>query len=306
MADVSSCYKAFGLRIASELSIPEWSADDDGRAPDIGITCTDLSGWKHRLQGRKVLLQGNTLLLHLEGTAVFAVEGGNRIWVSPEQHADEEKLRLCVTSTCMTALLLQRGILPLHGSAVLIEDRAYAFIGQSGAGKSTLAAALVQKGSPLLSDDIVAVSLSGGSPVVVPSYPQQLLRTDSLQRLGLGELAECERSMQREKCVIAAESFFRRTPVPLHGVFELMQAEIQQPELELKQGLASLCTLMQHTFRPYLIPAYGLKQWHFSAATELSGHISVYKLVRPIQGFTAKELAARVIETVRKDVIRNG
>ena len=38
----------------------------------------------------------------------------------------------------MGALLMQRKILPLHGSAIAIDGKAYAFVGDSGAGKSTL------------------------------------------------------------------------------------------------------------------------------------------------------------------------
>ena len=58
------------------------------------------------------------------------------------------------------ALLMQRKILPLHGSAVAIDGKAYAIVGDSGAGKSTLASAFLNKGYQLLSDDVIAVSLS--------------------------------------------------------------------------------------------------------------------------------------------------
>ena len=40
----------------------------------------------------------------------------------------------------------EKDILPLHGSAVAINGKAYAFMGNSGAGKSTLASALINQG----------------------------------------------------------------------------------------------------------------------------------------------------------------
>jgi serine kinase of HPr protein (carbohydrate metabolism regulator) len=50
----------------------------------------------------------------------------------------------------------------LNGKAVLV-------CGGSGAGKSTVAAALVQRGYPLVTDDVCAVSPSGtAAPVVHP------------------------------------------------------------------------------------------------------------------------------------------
>ena len=60
----------------------------------------------------------------------------------------------------MGAILMQRKILPLHGSAIAIDGKAYAIVGDSGAGKSTLASAFLNKGYQLLSDDVIAVSLS--------------------------------------------------------------------------------------------------------------------------------------------------
>ena len=49
---------------------------------------------------------------------------------------------------------------PLHGSAIAIDGKAYAIVGDSGAGKSTLASAFLNQGYQLLSDDVIAVSLS--------------------------------------------------------------------------------------------------------------------------------------------------
>ena len=48
--------------------------------------------------------------------------------------------------TCMGALLMQRKIFPFHGSAIAINGKAYAIVGDSGAGKSTLASAFLKKG----------------------------------------------------------------------------------------------------------------------------------------------------------------
>lgn len=41
----------------------------------------------------------------------------------------------------MGAILFQKKILPVHGSAIDIDEKAYGFIGDSGEGKSILASA---------------------------------------------------------------------------------------------------------------------------------------------------------------------
>ena len=74
--------------------------------------------------------------------------------------SDENEIRLYILGLVWGLLLMQRKIFPLHGSAIAINGKAYAFIGDSGAGKSTLASAFLSKGYQLLSDDVIAVSLS--------------------------------------------------------------------------------------------------------------------------------------------------
>ena len=110
-------------------------------------------------------------------TAIYCIEDGYKITVAPLAGADEEKVRVYLLGTCMGALLMLRNTLPLHGSAVVIDGRAYAFLGDSGVGKSTLAAALVHQGYPLVSDDVIATTAreSDAAPLVMPAYPQQKL-----------------------------------------------------------------------------------------------------------------------------------
>ena len=75
----------------------------------------------------------------------FCIQEGKRIIVSPIEGSDEDEIRLYILGTCMGAILMQRKILPLHGSAVAIDGKAYAIVGDSGAGKSTLASAFLTK-----------------------------------------------------------------------------------------------------------------------------------------------------------------
>ena len=49
--------------------------------------------------------------------------------VSPLKRYDEDVIRLYILGTCMGAILMQRRIFPLHGSAVAINGKAYAFVG---------------------------------------------------------------------------------------------------------------------------------------------------------------------------------
>ena len=171
-------YKAFGLRIGSEIEMPELAhINEQDESVDIVIIKDDLTSlWDREGKQGKFVVKDHLVIFQVLNTATFSIQEGEKIIVSPIEGSEENKIRLYLLGTCMSIVLMQRKILPLHGSAIAIDGKAYAFVGDSGAGKSTLASAFLAKGYQLLSDDVIAVSLSNENiPFVKPSYPQQKL-----------------------------------------------------------------------------------------------------------------------------------
>ncbi|HEX6100057.1 MAG TPA: hypothetical protein VF432_27340 [Thermoanaerobaculia bacterium] len=64
--------------------------------------------------------------------------------------------------TAVVAMLPLHGGLPLHAAGLVADDRALVLFGESGAGKTTIASIA---GLPVLSDEIVAVTVEDGRPV---------------------------------------------------------------------------------------------------------------------------------------------
>ena len=92
----SRCYQAYGLRLQSALSLPELHADD-----------------------------------HASGRIDVSIR------LAPALSPDvlEGDVRAYLLGTAIGALLHQRGLLPLHASAVEVNGRAVAFIAPAGHGK---------------------------------------------------------------------------------------------------------------------------------------------------------------------------
>ena len=78
------------------------------------------------------------------------------------QHADQSLIPLLVAGSLLAALLLLVGQVVLHASAVEIEGRAVAFVGNSGSGKSTMATMACLAGANLVSDDLLRVEVVDG------------------------------------------------------------------------------------------------------------------------------------------------
>ncbi|WP_308638141.1 aldolase [Paenibacillus silvisoli] len=296
-------YQAFGLTIASELALPELLREEEEACEaDVHIQRKDLSHAWQACGGNDdyYAFDGDAFMLYIEGTAIYRVWGGNRIEVSPVASAADSDIRLYVLGTCMGALLTQRKLLTLHGSAVVMDGRAYAFVGDSGAGKSTLAAAFLQHGYPLLTDDVIAVTFDRGRiPFVIPSYPQQKLWEESIDKLGMR--SDRYLPLYRSKYAIPVASTYCKEPVPLAGIFELaIQGE--GAELRPLQGLERLPTIRYHTYRHFLISRLGLEQWHFSASAAIAAHAGMYQLRRPAAGFTVNDLVGRILKAIDEGV----
>src|SRR5699024_10349861 len=182
-------YTAFGITISSDYFLPELkhiSLKDCKQ--DLTIKKENLSSlWsKHVQTDSYYYIKENFCMVRVPGVAIYKIEDGRKISVSPFDGSSEDQIRLYILGTCMGVALMQRKMLPIHGSCIAIDGKAYAIVGDSGAGKSTLASAFINRGFDLLTDDVIALKLSEDNvPIVIPSYPQQKLWQKSLDQLGV-------------------------------------------------------------------------------------------------------------------------
>lgn len=303
-------YRAFGLTIQSEIELPElMKASEELPQVDIFIETADLSSEWDQCGGEKqiYLAHEHGVMIRIPEVAIFSVLDGSRIRISPAQGAEESEVRLCLLGTCLGALLFQRGVLPLHGSAVEIDGKAYAFVGESGAGKSTLAAAFVRRGYSMITDDVVAVSMSEGIPYVAPAYPQQKLWLESLNGFGMSSDRYLPLMSRATKFAVPVPHLYAAEPLPLAGIFELVGPEDGAvcPRLQPIESLMRLHKLNEHTYRKQLLQPLGLIQWHFNRIAKLADSIGLYRLARPSTGFSAEEMTSEVLNTIhnRKEAV---
>ncbi|WP_418792209.1 HPr kinase/phosphorylase [Phosphitispora sp. TUW77] len=298
-------YKAFGMKLLSEIPFPELhQICGNGNMADVVIEISDLTGlWsKLALRDEKIIYTPELIMFQLHDTAIFCIREGKKITVSPLPEFDVDMVRVYILGTCMGVLLLQRKVLPLHGSAVAINGRAYGFIGDSGTGKSTLAAAFISRGYQLVSDDVLAVSVSHeGIPLITPSYPQQKLWQESLNELGM-KADRYRHIYQREHkfAVPVPEDFFTE-PLPLAGLFELLVTGNETLEIRRIERLERLRTIYYQTYRKFLISRLALMEWHFKTSANIADRIDMFQLRRPCAGFTAPHLASLILSTINQE-----
>jgi ABC-type cobalamin/Fe3+-siderophores transport system ATPase subunit len=304
----STKYKAFGFSISSEIPLPELSLlNNQNHLTDIEIVLKDLTPiWSEvAVNEGEFIVTKDMVMFHVPNTSLFRVEKGNKIIVSPLMEDEEDAIRIFILGTCMGIILMQRGVLPLHGSAVEINGKAFAIIGDSGAGKSTLAKAFLQKGYHLLTDDVIAVHFNEDQvPYVTPSYPHQKLWQESLDKFGM-ESNQYRSIYKREtKFAIPVSAQFSKEPIPLAGIFELVISEGDGIEIKPIDKLMGLQKLLYHTYRHFLISPLGLMDWHFNQSTKMMSYVNMFQLKRSTTRFSALEIVSLILEKINNGGIK--
>lgn len=299
-------YTAFGLKILSELQLPELVpiSRDDYNEPDIKFKKADLSTiWSELAEPNSFYyIKENLCMIKVTGLAIYMIEEGKIISYSPIEGSNDNQIRLYLLGTCLGVALMQRKVLPIHGSCIAINGKAYAFVGDSGAGKSTLASAFVNRGFKLLTDDVIALRLTKDNiPFVIPSYPQQKLWQESLDQFGI-ESNQYKPIFNRvTKFAIPVTDQFFDKPMPLAGIFVLSKVDQNDIEIIPVKKLERFPILYYNTYRNFMISRSGLLDWHFAFSANLVNRIDFHRIIRPSLRFTANKLVDNILNLINND-----
>lgn len=299
-------YKAFGLTVSSEIPLPELiHINIENDITDIVIEKADLYTLRTEFNSDEYfVIKKGSIIFRMPEVGIFLIQSGNRIVVSPFDGAPEDEIRLYILGTCMGAILMQRMILPLHGSAVAINGKAYVIVGDSGAGKSTLASAFLKRGYQLMSDDVIPVTLTNENvPIVTPSYPQQKLWLESLNHFKMDSNNFSPLIVREDKFAVPVQDQFVTEPLPLAGVFELIKGDNDEIEVNPIQHLQRFYKLYYHTYRNFFIQQSGLMDWHFNISAKLINKIDFFQLRRPTNRFTAPDLSDLIVNMLKKEEV---
>lgn len=275
-------YRIFGLRLLSELELPELVVDtDDDSGSDLHVA----RGPRLKAPAKPGLetLPDGGVRMSIPNAGDYVIKNGDRIEVRAEKKADERNVRLFLLGSAMGTLLHQRGLLPLHANAVEIDGSAVAFMGESGAGKSTLAAWFHERGHRILADDVCVVSFDGkGHCWAQPGIPRLRIWRQSLPAVGL-TADGLERSYagddKYDKWDVPVAHHLRGlNPAPLSAIFILTRGD--KFDLLRLEGVQAMQELFAHTYRGAMVNRAGTAEAHWNQCLRLLAEVPVFRLQR--------------------------
>lgn len=267
MNDIRESYRLFGLRISSDIQLPELvpcRADERGdvdirRGPvpaDGSSVGPKMGPFSHAAE--------NALWLHVPGVARYLVRDGRELTYQPEEGGDEDSVRVFMLGTCIGALLMQRGQLVLHGNAFEVGDGCTICVGPSGAGKSTLAARMLQRGHRIIADDVCPIDAQGRA---VPGLSRLKLWRETARGLEI-ETAGLRRLRPNiGKFDLPLGNAFRAEPSPIRAIYVLAPWNQDRFAIEDISGVAKFQALRANTYRFRFLKGMELGPLHMRQCT---------------------------------------
>ncbi len=294
-------YRVYGLRVESEFELPELTPSEF-TTPDVVIRAGSVPEPLSDSRSSGILYQASPgeFRLALDGIATFWVRDGREIVVDRDSDSEADSVRVFLLGSAFGALLHQRGLLPLHASAIRVQGNIVAFAGASGIGKSTLAAAFSRDGHPVVADDVLVVSTDAARRAVGwAAYPQLKLWADVVQRIhpGSSGFRKVRRSVQRFAVPVVGSDV--EAPLPLTRLYVVCLSDDDRFSLEPLTGSAKLQALLENTYRVQYLEGLGRQPDHFRLCAQLGRSISVRRLSRPRKTFDLQRLQQLIEEDWR-------
>lgn len=295
-------YVLCGLKVESDIAFPElipWDRIPD-RPFDIEFRLGPVEDqWGVDAKGVKFHANGpDRITFHVAQAGRILIENGRRVVFDAFPGVDEDIVRMASIGTTQAMLWYQRGYLPLHASALLVDDRAVAVGARTHSGKSVLAAALTKRGCPLVADDMMVVDWSGKPPMVLPGYQKLRLWKDACEQLGLLDDAIANAYYIPGKFVLETARAPANHPVPLTDLFVLSSERKDSLSAEVLRPVEGLQYLLAATHMLDAARAMGRQQQIFTAINAIVANVRIWRTTAPDGLDKALSAADSILELV--------
>jgi hypothetical protein len=209
---------------------------------------------------------------------------GRGIVYHRQKKAAPEAFAVYLLGQVLSFSLLSLGVEPLHGTTIVSGGQAVGLLGDCGYGKSTLGAALLARGLPILTDDLIALRQTDSGWMVQPGVPRIKLFPSVARRLLGSTVRGTPMNRGTSKLVLplgVGEAAGRA--VPLKALYVLSPPgtcrKVGRPAAEIERlaGPAALLEVLRAAFNLLVLESSRIAT-QFSFASRLVAEVPVRRL----------------------------
>lgn len=292
-------YKLYGLTIVSDYALKNVMQIKMLEHVDVEIKM-EILPTSILQESQSEVIRGYGWVYHFEkkwGFARFVKYGtfliteGKKISYQLKSSFNEFFVSEIIVCLCLQVILMQRGIISLHGSCIERNRKGIIISGESGAGKSTLTTELLESGSRFLSDDIVPLS-AGQEVIAYSSYPQRKLCEDVINRkkIDRGSISIFEEEHEKIKFAINQSKSFRVDPIKIDRMYILKKEDCNNIKFREIRGSDKLKYVIDSIFGKTYYDTMGFGMEQMKQAIKITETIRIYVITRPINKDTTKQI----------------
>lgn len=286
-------YKLFGITIQSDLEFPQLVVSEDTARHDVLIEKT---GFSQEIEDKTPQMYyefGQEYSWLCNTTCQIQVYEGNRITYALTGKGNADWLQTYLLGYGMSMLALQRGLLPIHCSAVANEQGALLIAGESGAGKSTATTAFLKAGYTLMADDMAWAD----GTMVYPAFPYQKLCRDVVEREGydLDELIYINE--EKDKFLARYRGEFSTEARPIKGFILLHLTREETVTAQELTGFDRFHVYLGNTFlRKLMTKEQKYAPYMGKMGLDMASKVPLLAIGRPVGKDTAEEVVRTAVE----------
>lgn len=297
-------YFCYGLRVNSEIPIPELKKAKDG-SPDVVVRYGNVEppvGREDERGSRTIKNESGIITFWMDGVGGLEAHHGREIIISPSEGAEERGFRFLVAGIGLGLILHQRNVSSLHASAAVVGGGVVAFVGGKGMGKSTTVAAFHKAGYPVVTDDVLPYQIQSNGVEALPAFPSLKLFSDSVEAVFGEDPDDSPRVDPRgDKRTREVRDGFSEEALPIRCIYVL---DWKEPGTNLESskmvGKEACLELLRNSFALRILKTKHSSTDELHRLSRLTEHIPVRRLVRPhdlnlvgqIPEFVERDLAA--------------
>jgi len=308
----------YGLGVVANRTVPGVPASSIV-ADDVHINFRSLPAWLNQLRltqvettyvadqtdecGRPVLrvfrlLEGMYYRFSYADQTEFVIDAaGTEIWADWTEPLTIEDATTYLLGPIMGFVMLLRGVVCLHASAIAIDDYAIALVGPAGSGKSTTAAAFAERGFGILAEDVVTLDDRGHQFLVRPAYPCIRLWPASVKALYGNETHLPKLTPNWDKCYLDLNEQFQQQPLTLAAIYLLGERrdDAAAPLIETLDRAEGLMSLVANTYATKLMDK-DMRAREFELLTRVLNNVPLRRVTPHSDAARIPELCGRIVD----------